>query len=130
MGLRPGLVPPLPDLPLGRLAGAPGTVAMAAALGKLQLGNYCEHPSCLLPAPESGVVNSQGQGSPSSPAGGWPHPGLAQCPPKVQGGGEPFRQLRRQAGGSYGPPTPLPPAPRPPHGSLLELTSQAGTYFF
>lgn len=103
---------PHPLLPLGLSAGAPGTVAMAAALGKLQLGNYCEHPSCLLPALESGVANSQGQGSPSSPAAGWPHPGLARCPPEVQGGGEPFRQLGQRAGGSYGPPNPtstLPP---------------------
>lgn len=44
----------IPLLPLGRSSGAPGTVAMAAALGKLQLGNYCEHPSCLLPVESAG----------------------------------------------------------------------------
>lgn len=78
-GLRLGLVPPPTDLPraptpllpLGRSAGAPGTVAMAAALGKLQLGNYCEHPSCLLPAPESRLGSSR-PGQPFPTAGGRP----------------------------------------------------------
>lgn len=44
---------PCLPLPLGRGWGA-SPVAMAAALRKLQLGNYCEHPSCLRPAPELG----------------------------------------------------------------------------
>lgn len=90
---------PHPLLPLGRSAGALGTVAMAAALGKLQLGNYCEHPSCLLPALESRGTSSQGQGSPSSHAG-WPHPGLARCPPEVRRGGKHAGSKSRQASSS------------------------------
>lgn len=99
---------PHPLLPLGRSAGAPGTVAMVAALGKLQLGNYCEHLSCLLPARGSRGARSQGQGSPSSPAG-WPHPGLARRHRRYAGeggrGGRGCRQRGRQtaAGSSGGP---------------------------
>lgn len=88
-GFAWGSCHPLPDLlraptpppATWPLCWGTGTVAMAAALGKLQLGNYCEHPSCLLPAPESRGASSQDQGS-SSLTAGWPHPGLAQCLPR------------------------------------------------
>lgn len=126
---------PHPLLPLGRSAGAPGTVAMAAALGKLQLGNYCEHPSCLLPARESRVASSQGQGSPSSPAG-WPHPGLARRHSRDAGeesraGGRGRGRPAPAGAGMAGQETPPTFAPAPPtSGPPLELTNQPGTCFF
>lgn len=117
---------PHPLLPLGRSAGAPGAVAMAAALGRLQLGNYCEHPSCLLPARESRGAGSGARAAPPCPPGGrtlaW-H-GATQG---MQG-----RKGARAAGvhaACWETPPTFAPAP-PTSGPPLELTNQPGTCFF
>lgn len=118
---------PHPLLPLGRSAGAPGTVAMAAALGRLQLGNYCEHPSCLLPALES-RVEQPGPGQPLL-AAGWPHPGLARRLPEVRSRGEPCRPAPARASPGLARRPQLHPGPPPPAHSWSRPTSPELLFF-
>jgi hypothetical protein len=99
-----GLMPPLPTCP-ERPHPPPATWPLGwgawrrcygGSSGKLQLGNYWEHPSCLLPARELGS-EQPGPGQLSSPA--LPAaPSLAWCSPTEVGRGGKASRRQKQVG--------------------------------
>lgn len=112
--------PPPATRPLGWGA---GTVAMAAALGKLQLGNYCEHPSCRCP-PWS-RASSRGQAAPPRPPVAAPWPGAAPTGTEGAAGSG--------AGAEEGPrgwQEPARPVPAPAPAAGLTSRSREGTWLF